>query len=135
MRSLLFKTNYSQGVAVYSQRKESVNYKNFGITHTFKNAHSDVVTCMCHIKNGIFITGSKDGKLRIWQAKENKHLAELEEEKEVSHFIKIQTATDINIIYVSDNTVNLLSLKQQRAIKLQINNSPITCITSNDYNK
>lgn len=50
----------------FNEKREKVNYKNYGCTFTIRNAHSQKINCLSYLINGTFLTGSSDKFVRVW---------------------------------------------------------------------
>ena len=75
--------------ADFNQKRESASYRNYGLTFSVRNAHSDRINCICYLAHGTFMTGSSDKLLRIWAPLDNKPLGTLQEDFSINHMIRI----------------------------------------------
>lgn len=59
------------------------------------------------------MSGSNDKKIKVWNPLEPKAYAELEEDDPINFFVKVgqNSQNDVTVIYVTQNTIKILSLK------------------------
>lgn len=73
----------------FNQRREKVNFRNYSCTFSIKSAHTERINCLTYLSGGIFMSGSNDKFIRIWNPLESKPMGSLEEDFPVTHLIKM----------------------------------------------
>ena len=73
----------------FGDKRENLKYRNFGCTFSIKNAHSDRINCLCHLLNGVFLSGSSDKTLKLWNCLDPKPLGQLEEDQAITLMLRL----------------------------------------------
>ena len=75
--------------ANFNQKRVGAFYRNYGLTFSVRNAHTDRINCICYLAHCTFMTGSSDKRLKIWAPLDNDPLGTLQEDFSINHMIRI----------------------------------------------